>query len=68
MLTGSIGGVDPDHVLDIAIAFSELANLHRRGHVVLASDQVIPVFAVIRRSDRVETRFEAELVIAHETV
>ena len=44
----SVDTVDTHDVLDVSIARRELAVLGGGGHVVLATDQVISVLAVIR--------------------
>jgi len=54
--------------LKIAFTFGELAVLSSRGHVVLAANEIIPVLAVVRTIDGVETRLEAELVATNECV
>jgi hypothetical protein len=45
----------------------EFAIIGGAGHVVGASDEVIPVLAIVGAGDRVETSLEAKLVATNES-
>lgn len=66
--TDTVDGVNTDNILHVALAAREFAVLRRARHVVAAPEKIISVLAVVRDADRVEARFEAELVSADERV
>ena len=54
--------------MEITITLGECAILDSRGHIIVATDEIVYVLAVVGRSDGVIAGFEAELVTPNESV
>jgi len=54
--------------LNLTITLGERAILDSRGHVIVATDEIVYVLAVVGRSDGVVAGFKAELVTPDECV
>lgn len=64
----SINGIDANDVLNFTITLGERAILDSRRHIIVATDEIVYVLAVVGRSDRVIAGFKAELVASDECV
>ena len=54
--------------MKLTITLGERAILDSRGHIIVATDEIVYVLAVVGRSDGVIAGFEAELVTPNESV
>jgi len=64
----AIDAVNTNNILEVALTRSERTILDVRGHIVLASDQIVYIETVIRLSDAVQTHFHTELAATDEHV
>ena len=53
--------------MKLTITLGERAILDSRGHIIVATDEIVYVLAVVGRSDGVIAGFEAELVTPDES-